>query len=268
MTAPHLKHWQLQRDPFSGRLDATSYVATPVQDEALARLRFLVEGRKRLGLMIGPSGAGKSLTLEVFAQQERRRAAIASRISLVGLESSELLMSLCDAWQVNVETGATTIERWAGIFARLAECRVCGTSVTLLLDDVDEARPETLQAIVRLLLHDASSRWPLTIVLAGRTEGVRSLPTRLLELVDLRIDVDGWESSDTAQFLADALRQAGRPAPLFTAGAAEAIHALSQGVARHIEQLADLALIAGAGRGLTQIDAEMIDSVHAELASV
>ncbi|MBL8830260.1 MAG: AAA family ATPase [Planctomycetaceae bacterium] len=268
MIAPELSHWQLQRAPFTGRLAATDYIPTAGQDEALARLRFLVEGRKRLGLMVGPAGTGKSLTLEVFAAQERLRAAVATRISLVGVEPTELLNRLIDAWQANVEHAATTSDRWAGIFARLAEFRVCRTPVTLLLDDVDQATPATLQVVLRLLLHDASPRWPLTIVLASRTEGAPTLPMRLLERVDLRIDVDAWTPDDTQAFVSDALRQAGRVAPLFQINAVESLHALTGGVARHVQQLAELALIAGAGQGLSQIDAEVIDSVHAELASV
>ncbi len=268
MVAPELSHWQLQRAPFAGRLDAADYVATAGQDEALARLRFIVEGRKRLGLMVGPAGTGKSLTLEVFAAQEQRRAAVASRISLVGVEPTELLNRLIDTWHAGVDHDASTSDRWAGIFARLAEFRICRTPVTLLLDDVDQAPPATLNTVLRLLLHDASPRWPLTIVLASRTEGVHSLPLRLLELVDLRIDVEAWTLDDTQAFVTNALRQAGRVAPLFQLDAIESLQALTQGVARHVLQLAELALIAGAGQGLTQIDADVIDSVHAELASV
>ena len=65
-------HWGLQASPFRGCLDARSFYQSPTHDEALARLFFLVEQRRRLGLLMGPAGSGKSLLLEVLAQQLRR----------------------------------------------------------------------------------------------------------------------------------------------------------------------------------------------------
>lgn len=268
MLPPHLQHWRLNRDPFSGRLDAIAYIASPGQDEALARLRFLVEGRKRLGLMIGPAGTGKSHSLSVFVQQELRRGAMAARVSLVGVSPTELVTRLLDVWQASLDPPCSSLAQWSALVARLAEFRVTRTPVTLLLDDADQAEDAVWNTLIRLLLHDESSRWPLTIVLAGRPECVRSLPTRVLELVDLRIDVEPWEADDTATFLSDAVLQAGRVEPVFTTAAAATIHELTQGVARHVVQLADLALIAGAGRALSHIDADVIESVHTELASV
>ena len=60
-----LDHWQL-RHRHSVR-SSTSTVSTPApsHEEALARLEYLVEARRRLGVLVGDGGVGKSLALRV-----------------------------------------------------------------------------------------------------------------------------------------------------------------------------------------------------------
>ena len=46
------------------------------------------------------------------------------------------------------------------------------------------------------------------------------------------------------------------------------MHELTGGIPRRVKQLADLALLAGAGRNLVQIEPDTIDSVYHELGVV
>jgi len=264
---PHLAHWRLARSPFRGQSGGARYVPTSVQDEALARLRFLADSRKRLGWVVGPEGAGKSTVLDEFARQERLHGALATRIGAVGLEPDDLLDRIARAWGVVIESTTTTRERWVAVFDKLDELRICRQQATLLVDDIDDAQPELLNVLTRLLLDDRTSRWPLVLVMAGRPEAIRSLPMRLLGLVELRIDVSPWDVTDTETFIARALQAAGREKPAFSREALERLHELSDGVARHIEQLADLSLVAAAAMSLPIVDLHTVETVHAELAS-
>ncbi|HKD38008.1 MAG TPA: hypothetical protein VKB78_14445, partial [Pirellulales bacterium] len=65
-------HWGLTETPFRGGIDPKFFYESPTHEEALARLRFLVEERQRLGMLMGESGTGKSMLLEVVARQLRR----------------------------------------------------------------------------------------------------------------------------------------------------------------------------------------------------
>jgi general secretion pathway protein A len=103
------------------------------------------------------------------------------------------------------------------------------------------------------------------LVLAGHRERMSRIGRGLLELAELRIDIDPWEAGDTAGYVRHALEQAGCQTELFTASALERLHEIAQGVPRRVSQLADLALLAGAGQNLPQIDANVVDSVYHEL---
>ena len=94
------------------------------------------------------------------------------------------------------------------------------------------------------------------------------LGNSLLELAELRVDLQPWEQSDTENFLKSSLEAAGRQSPVFAQKAATRLHELTSGVPRRVSQLADLALVAGAGRQLDQIDADVVESVYHELGVI
>jgi type II secretory pathway predicted ATPase ExeA len=154
---------------------------------------------------------------------------------------------------------------WRGIACRLAENRCQQLQTVVLLDDADEASREVLDHVVRLAQHDPASR-SLTLVLACRAQRVTRLGARLLGLAELRIDIEAWEPEDTAQFIAGALSQAGREAPIFDDQALHRIHELAQGAPRRVCQLADLCLLAGAAQELASIDQATVETVSEELS--
>ncbi len=64
-----LKHWGLERWPFRSTPGWHQFYPTAGHNEALARIEYLVDGRRRLGVLLGESGVGKSLVLRVAAAQ-------------------------------------------------------------------------------------------------------------------------------------------------------------------------------------------------------
>ena len=46
-------HWGLRAMPFNGRVDPKYFFPSPTHEEALARLHFLVENHRRLGIVLG-----------------------------------------------------------------------------------------------------------------------------------------------------------------------------------------------------------------------
>ena len=53
-------HWGLDEAPFRTDLDPRYFYQSPTHEEALARLHFPVDYRRRLGLSRGEPGSGKS----------------------------------------------------------------------------------------------------------------------------------------------------------------------------------------------------------------
>jgi len=258
-------HWGMRESPFRGLPDPKYFYQSPTHEEALARLQFLVDQRRRMGLLAGPSGSGKSLLLEVFGEQCRRSGAAVAKLSLLGVEPEEMLWTILTDWGVWVESTHNIPLLWRAVADRLREYRYQQFCAVALLDDVDQADSETQRHVARLSQCDSSSETRLTLVLAGRNEGIARLDPRLLDLADLRIDVESWEPADTAEYLNTLLTQAGCKSPVFDGSAVSRLHELSRGIPRRAAQLADLALVAGAGRQLQRIVSDVVEEIGQEL---
>ena len=258
-------HWGLQESPFRGDLDPNSFYPSPTHEEALARLNFLVEQHHRVGLLIGPAGSGKSLLFEVFAQRLRRKGRSVAKLSLLDVEPGEMLWLLASQWGLTVAWPHSTAVLWRALSDRLIENRYQQLPTVVLLDDVDQASAPVLQHLNRLVRLEPSPQMRLTIVLAGRNEGMAKLGESLLGLVELRIDLEPWQQADTQQYVKSLLSQAGREKPVFAPRAVDRLHELAHGIPRRVSQLADLALLAGAGQNLDQINAGVVEEAYQEL---
>ena len=150
-------------------------------------------------------------------------------------------------WGLSLEPTQSLTQLWRAVTDRLIEYRYQQLEAVVLLDDADQADRQVLRHVTRLARFDPSPETRLTLVLAGRNEGMSQLGLRLLDLADLRIDLEPWEPADTESFW-HTLAQAGRQSPVFAESAVARLHELSHGIPRRVAQLADLALLAGPER--------------------
>jgi general secretion pathway protein A len=261
-------HWGLREMPFHGLLDPEYFFPSPTHDEAIARLHFLVENHRRLGLVLGPVGCGKSLLFEVFARQLRRKGQAVAKLKLLSLDADEMLLHIAVEWGLNPPASASTMQLWRVLEDRLAEHRYRQIESVVLIDDAEEAGRNVLPHLTRLIEHDPSPNAGLTVLLAVEKSNVSYLGNRLMELTDLRIDIEPWTAEDVEGFLTSTLSKAGAKRTIFTSDACAKIHEIAGGSPRKVVQLADLAMVVGAGAELSEIDADVVLSVHHELSAV
>jgi type II secretory pathway predicted ATPase ExeA len=254
-------YWGLQRSPFGSETARAALVASPVQAEALARLDFLLSSKSRFGLLLGPAGSGKSAVLAEFARNAERSGALASVLSAGTAEEQHLLIPLALGLQVAAARDGWQL--WQSITDRLQELKLDGLPALVLFDDLDRAAASALLLVERLLAIPDS---PLTIVAAARPDKVQRLGARIVEQADLRIDLTPWSETEAREYLLDSLARAGRHMPAFDLAATRRLFELSGGAPRRLNQLAHLALVAGAGQKLNQIDAGTIEAVQEELS--
>ncbi len=261
-------HWGLEKTPFRACHDSCFFYRAPAHDEALARMHFLVEQHQRMGLLIGNEGSGKSFLFRFFDDELRHDGMEVARIGLEGLEPVEMLWNILQCLRSNPSRSESMVSLWRRLEDRLSANRYQETGTVMILDDADLASPSVLTQIARLARHDMTSRSRLTIVLSSRPQRLGRIGDRLLELSALRIDIEPWEKSDTVEFIKSSLSGAGRQQPAFAEAALARLHQLTHGIPRRVSQLADLSLLAGAGRDLQEIDAEVVESVYQELGAV
>jgi type II secretory pathway predicted ATPase ExeA len=254
-------YWGLKHAPFASTAESRDLSASPVHAEALARLDFLRESRCPFGLLLGSAGSGKSAVLTAFAERARRDGTLAALVNAAGSDELTFLTPLAIGLQIEVEQDAATL--WRRLVDRLDELKLECLTGLLLLDDLDRAAANVL-AIVERLLGRADA--PLTIVATARHETAARIGVRLLDHAGLRIDLSPWNEAETRDYLSTSLASAGRLQPAFNEAAARRLFELSGGAPRKVNQLAQLALIAGAGQRVLQIDQSTIEAVQEELS--
>jgi type II secretory pathway predicted ATPase ExeA len=181
------------------------------------------------------------------------------------MDSHEFLWQLTRQLGADLDPEASVSRIWRSLVDRLSINRYQHINTVLLLDDVDEATSDVLTSITRLAAWEPVPESRLSIVLAGREGCQQRMDRRLLELCELRIDIVPWEYDDTADYLKASLEKAGRKDPTFDVQAIARLHELTGGVPRRVRQLAELALLAGAGQELDHIDQQTIENVDQEL---
>ena len=261
-------YWGLGESPFRGNFDPRYFHQAPPQDEALARLQFLVDERRALGLLLGEAGSGKSLILETFGRQLGQVGRQRASVNLVGLGPREFLWLLCVRLGVEVSTEANELALFRALCDHLIGNHYQQLTTVLLLDNADETRQEVRDYIVRLVETSVAQNISLVVVASAQNSTMSRLGRRLLELCELRIDLESWELDDTAAFIKQSLAAAGRSTPLFSDSGILRLHELGGGIPRRVKQLADLALLAGAGQNLVQVEADTIEASFRELGVV
>jgi hypothetical protein len=268
----YLQYWKLACAPFSSGV----FFAGGSIEEAIARIGFLVNSRRSLGILIGPSSVGKTLLFRNLRPHILKSAsAIRPRIvyrSLLGLSANELYTSLARTLGEGLleigpsaESGPRGIRSdaaWNRLEDALCAVTVAKTQAVILLDDVSSAEELTLDAIHRIL----EANGTVSCILSVCSESLEFLPGSLRERCQLRVDLPAWDLGQTADYFDFALAKAkGRPG-LFEAQAITRIHELSDGLPRRINRLSDLALVAGASKRIPKINSELVDQVFEEFS--
>lgn len=250
-------HWGLAHSPFVGG-DAPLFYQGESQNEALARLRFVADQRRH-AVLLGERGVGKSLLLARFTEHWLRQGRRAAYASAAGVTPRELLWRIAAGLSLSPQPEE---DAWR-LVRRLEDAATGGSdcAAVVLLDDVDQAGADVRSQLYRLIGIGAAEPW-LTFVLAATPTSCFRLGEELLDVLDLRIDLDPWNESDMTGYIQHALVEAGGDRPLFDDEALAALYALTDGAPRKVNRLADHALLGAAAEGLEMVDAAMIEAAH------
>jgi type II secretory pathway predicted ATPase ExeA len=268
----HLKYWNINESPFGSVNSKEQFFCAGTVDEAMARIGFLVQNRRKLGLLVGQSGSGKSTTLTSIqfglpGTLDRHRMRAAS-LSLLGLSSGEFPRRLLAKLTPHRNRADQQVRRAELVWRDIEdECSAAGAQeqrIVVALDDSEAAQPPLWVDVVRLL----SLPGPLTIVMGCTPMGISSIVATVLERCELKLDLPSWDLAQTASYFEWALARVRARDDLFDAQAITRVQELSNGLPRRITQISELALAAGAVRRMEQITGVLIDQVADELLAI
>ena len=259
-------HWKFTGAPFDGGLEPATFYAGGPQEEALARLEWLLEERQRFGLVTAAQGCGKSHLAAMAVRRLGGLGAETAILSLRGLAAGDWIELLLERLPLDPLSRAEPLRPWKKLENRLRENTLMERPTLLVFDDIDEAPADALDGIARLV-GAAEPRFARTVVVATATQaGLARVPASIRQRASLRIELPVWSEDDVAAFLTQAISRVGGDPAIFPADAAATLARFAGGVPRKVSQLAQLTLAAAAGDGLDRVDAATVERAWRELS--
>ncbi|UUX95601.1 ExeA family protein [Aquabacterium sp. J223] len=259
----------LAQEPFSIAPDPRYLYMSERHREALAHLLYGVKGGGGFVLLTGEIGAGKTTVCRAFLEQVPKRCNVAYVFN-PRLSAGELLQTVLEEFRIPMPEQPGLKGQVDALNAFLLRTHAVGQNNVLIIDEAQSLAPEVLEQLRLLTNLETAERKLLQIILIGQPE-LRTLLARpeleqLAQRVIARYHLEPLSLKEAARYVRHRLTVAGLTGPLpFDKPALQRLHALTGGVPRRLNLLADRALLGAYATGQAVVDAAVVDKAAAEV---
>ncbi|MBM4010810.1 MAG: hypothetical protein ACKO4Z_13220 [Planctomycetota bacterium] len=250
---------------FDGTIEPASFHVGAAEEEALARIEWLVLERGRCGLVIADEGLGKSHLVAMAARRCGGLGAEVATLSLHGLPAGEWLDLLLARLPLDAASRASGDRPWLLLEDRIRENTLMERPTVLAFDDVDRGPGDAREGIARLAAAGEPRFGSLVVLVTATPPGLAHVPAAIRSRAAVRIDLAPWSEADVASFIAHTLGRAGSDPGCFSDAAVATLARFAGGVPRMVCRLARLAALAAADDALEQVDAATVERAWREL---
>jgi type II secretory pathway predicted ATPase ExeA len=254
-------YWGLTDSPFTSRLSTRWFHESPVHEEGIARLFYLIEQQRGFGVLNGEPGTGKSLLLKSLGEQVQRSGRHVANVNLNGLDQHEMLWQLATKLDLSPADSESRWSLWRRIEDEIRARQLTGIHSVLILDHLDQA-DSTCHTMVQRLVGSATEFGNrVTFIVALRTDGLGRLARMISALSDLQVELTYLQLDETDEFIRELLATAGAERDVFEGDAVIRIHTHSQGCPRMINRLCELSMIAAMAESSDIVTGEIVETV-------
>jgi general secretion pathway protein A len=234
---PYLDFYGLHEEPFSIVPQPRFLCESQSQQQALTGLRWLVDRRQGLGLLLGHVGTGKTLLCQTLAEELNADPLKIAALMLTPSQRTEyaLMADLLALWKIAPRRLRSLRDLEAAAHDFLVQ-NVLGQHKTLVLI-LDEAQTLTRRQylqICKLLNWQDGGEQLLQVILAGQP-GLRSkmrCAPALCDRVVVEFALTAMALPDVQRMISERLRRAGRRGDLFAPSATNLIYQHTGGMPR------------------------------------
>jgi general secretion pathway protein A len=272
----YVSYWNLRENPFQNVADTRFAYLSSQHQEGLARLLYLVEGKKLGGVLVGPYGVGKSMVLEMMAEKTNEQGA--SRFFQV------------DATPVGTLGVAQQILNYLGFREKVTDLASAMMALQTALNNddnrskhlaiaIDEAqflREAQAFEFLHLLTNLRSPRkdgahgeTAVTLILAGHLDLLNMISSEpsFCQRMQLAWQLEPLNESQTVEYVHHRMRAAGGDIWAFEEEALREVHHASHGIPRQINNICDIALLLGCAAQAPKIGRELMQQAINEVNS-
>jgi general secretion pathway protein A len=265
----YAEHFRLRKEPFSIAPDPRFLFMSAQHREALAHLLYGVGGGGGFVLLTGEIGAGKTTVCRCFLEQIPTHCRVAY-IFNPKLTVPELLQTICQEFHIALPEGTSSVKQHVdALNAFLLHAHARGQSAVLIIDEAQSLAPDVLEQLRLLTNLETHERKLLQIILIGQPElrtmlaqpGLEQLAQRVIA----RYHLGALTEAETRSYVKHRLAVAGGSKLPFDREAMARLYALSGGVPRRINLLADRALLGAYSQGMRKVDRATLEKAAREV---
>jgi type II secretory pathway predicted ATPase ExeA len=251
--------------PFSREVE--TWFEYRAHQEAFTRLQLVLEHRY-LGVLTGEVGSGKSTLVRRLFHSLDARQYQTVYMSIAGMKPKDFYGELLrHAGEEAPFSAAKAKRQWEEVL--LSRPSHGERQLVVVIDEAQDLNP-TMLLELRFVMNqhmDAASLFPL--ILVGQPELRKVLKMNKYEAVSQRIGMQyhltGMNREETFGYIRHQCKLNESPIPVFSEGAMGLVFTFSQGIARIVNHLCNLALLEAMGKNLEVIEESLIGRILADV---
>jgi type II secretory pathway predicted ATPase ExeA len=264
--------FQFNARPFTATPYVKHYFAGDAIHNALGQARVCIDRASGPVIVVGGTGTGKSLLLASLEEQYQSQFDVVNLACARLGDRRELLQSILFELQLPFKADQESDLRFE-LMDFLSPSERCPNGVLLLVDEAHSLSTDLLDEL-RLIMNFVRDGQPrVRLVMAGSQRLEENLNDPKLDSFNQRIAarcyLQNMSRDETANYVTEHIdRVGGSGAELFAPESLKAIHEVSDGCPRLINQVCDQALIVAATHGLQVVSADCIEDAWADVQCI
>lgn len=260
------QHFGLKFNPFDKEIPTDKLYASQDMRELDSRLKYMLDNRG-ICLIVGEPGSGKSTGLRKLTENLNRSLYKPCYLALTTLTVKEFYQAMASL------LGETPTYKKVTLFHQIQNCiqnlyyeqRI---TPVIIVDEIHMAPMSILDDLRLLFNFKVDSANPFVLILAGQPQIRNKLSLNtcypLRQRISMRYSMQGLTLEETADYCISRMKIAGCISEVFTPSALNAIHTISGGFPRAVNNIAVASLMYATVRKMLSVDEEAVYQANIE----